>query len=154
MHVPDQAWHAKYVTTFGHSRRYRLAQTDRTGCCLRLRRADHLQDIVPLEVDVGIFSLLVIVSTRIDNEAVVGVDISVECQHADLPSLSRPRSPGLINSMIPAAQTPRRVPPLPSPSSVPKLMLMLKLRSRRQSKVHQMRYTLLPSTAVRILHAE
>lgn len=37
---------------------------------------------------------------------------------------------------------------------MPKLMLMLELRPRRQSEVHQMGDTLLPAAAVRILHAE
>lgn len=34
-----------------------------------------MQDIVPVQMDVGIFGLGAIVSTRIDNEAVVRVDI-------------------------------------------------------------------------------
>jgi hypothetical protein len=34
-----------------------------------------LQDIIPVQMDVGILGLGVIVSTRIDNEAVVRVDI-------------------------------------------------------------------------------
>jgi len=64
------------VAALGHPRGYRRPEADGAGRVLRLGRRQYLQDIVPVEMDIGVDALGAIVATGVDNEAVVGVDIS------------------------------------------------------------------------------
>lgn len=63
------------MAAFCHSGSYRSPETDGAGGILRLRRRQYLQDIVPVQVDIGVDALGAIVAARIDDEAIVCVDI-------------------------------------------------------------------------------
>jgi hypothetical protein len=77
VHVANETGQTKDVTTLGHARCSRFSEADRTRGGLRYRRSDYLQDIAPIEVNIRILSLDVVVAARIDNEAIIGVNISV-----------------------------------------------------------------------------
>ena len=60
-------------------------------------------------------------------------------------------SPRLVRSMVPTSQAPSSVSPFPSSSAVSKLVRM-SLRPWGKGKVHQVRYALLPTATIWILH--
>lgn len=81
MHVSNQAGEAEDVTTLCHSGSDWCTETDRTGGSLRLSRNEDLQDIVPVDVDVGINALWAVVGSGVDNESVIGMNISLQSQY-------------------------------------------------------------------------
>jgi len=128
------------VTALCHTRCGWLSKTDGTGSRLSLRGCNDLQDVVPIEMDISILSLGMIVSTWIDDESVVCVNIS-----------------RLVHGVISTAQTPRIASATTSPSGAiiaVTVMLLLGIWSRWQSELHQMGDALLAASSMRILHAE
>jgi hypothetical protein len=104
-------------------------------------------------MDICILRLSTVVSTRIDNEAVVRMDVPWALlvpsrPHIYLDALDLPR---LVCSMIATSQAPCSVSSLPSPSSVPELV-RVRLWPGWKGKVHQVRNALLPAATVWILH--
>lgn len=98
-----------------------------------LRRQD-LQDIVPVQMDVGIDALSAVVATGIDNEAIVGVYVS-----------------RLVDGVVARTQTPGRI-----PSVVPAVAggVVVVLWPWRQAKVHEMGDGRLPFAIVEWTHSE
>lgn len=76
MHVPDQAGGAEDMTALGHARGDGLRQAYWTGACLEVSGDEDLQQVRPVDVDVGVRSLGGIRMRRADDEAVVGVDVA------------------------------------------------------------------------------
>lgn len=76
MHVADEAGETEDVTASGHPRGYWHPEADGTRRFLGDFGCQYLQDIIPVQVDIGINALSAIVAARIDDEAVVGVHIS------------------------------------------------------------------------------
>lgn len=104
-------------------------------------------------MNVCVHRLGAIVATRIDNEAVVRVNVPVVSSvtffgDAHLEALYSPR---LIRGVVPASQTPGLVPPLSSPATMAKLMCM-RLRPGWKGEVHQVRDALLSASTIWILH--
>ena len=89
--------------------------------------------MVPVQVHVSINCLGPVIAIRIDNEAIIGVNVS---SHPSIPLLW-PRyeacSPRFISCMVAGAQSPGRV----SPSIPAKMMLWVILWARWQCEVHQ-----------------
>jgi hypothetical protein len=104
------------MATFGHARGDRGAQTNWTRRFLGDGRCQNLQDVVPVQMDVGIYTLRAVVSTRIDNEAVVCVDESC-----------------LVDGMVARAEAPGR-----SASGASGVAVgVVVLGTGRKAKVHQ-----------------
>jgi hypothetical protein len=76
VHVANETGKTKDVTAPGHPRGYRSPEADGTGCLLGLFGCQYLQDIIPVEMDIGIDALRAIVAVRIDDEAIVGMHVS------------------------------------------------------------------------------
>jgi hypothetical protein len=70
------------VTALGHSRGSGCAQTDRTCRRLRLGRDEDLQYVVPVDVDVGVDALRAIVGPGVNDETIVGVNVSAQLAYA------------------------------------------------------------------------
>lgn len=78
-----------------HPRSHRLGKADRAGSRLRLGGCYDLKHIGPVEMHIGVNSLLGIVSLGRDNEAIVGMDVS------GLVGSVMTRTPGRIASVVP-----------------------------------------------------
>ena len=76
MHVPDQARQAEDMTALGHSRSGGCTQADRASRRLRLSRNKNLQNIIPVNVNIGVDALGAIVGSGIYNETIVCVNVS------------------------------------------------------------------------------
>lgn len=65
------------MATSGHSWGYWSPKADGTRSFLRELRGQYLKDIVPVQMNIGIDALGAIVAAGINNEAIVGVHVSV-----------------------------------------------------------------------------
>jgi hypothetical protein len=79
MHVANETWETEDMTALGHPGGYGRVEANGTGGVLGEVGSEDLQDIVPVEVDVGIDALGAIVAAGVYDEAVVGMDISAWC---------------------------------------------------------------------------
>ena len=120
------------MSALSHPRRGRLAQAYRARSCLRGRGCDDLQDVVPVEMHVGVFGLHAVVRPRVDDEAIVRVNV------------------------ITTARKPPRFRSSSSPSAIVVVSVMLTLRivmwTRWQSEVHEMRNAMTFPTV--LIHVE
>jgi hypothetical protein len=64
------------MTTLGHSWSGWCTKANWTCGRLRLGRNENLQNIVPVNMDIGIDALSTVVGSRINNKSIVGVNIS------------------------------------------------------------------------------
>jgi len=92
MHISYQTGQTKDVAALGHSRRDRVPEAYGAGCQLRPQRYQNLENIAPVGVYIGVNSLRMIIGSRIDYEAVVGMHVS-----------------SLIRSVVSGTKTPGRV---------------------------------------------
>jgi len=76
MHVPDQARETEDVSTLCHTWCNRCGKADWTACRLCLRRCQDLQDRIPFQMHVSVDRLRMITAVGLDNEAIVGVNVS------------------------------------------------------------------------------
>lgn len=77
------------MTAFRHAGSDGISKADGARCRLRLWRSQYLEDRVPFEILVSVNALSMIVPTRIDNEAIVCVHISGDCQYQAFQTLYR-----------------------------------------------------------------
>lgn len=71
------------MAAFGHSRGGGRAQADGTCRRLRLGRNEDLQYVVPVNMDVGVDALRAIIGPGINDETIVGVNISTQLASVD-----------------------------------------------------------------------
>ena len=65
------------MATFRHAGGDRGRETDGAGRTLGLAGREDLKHRVPVQVDIGIDGMDVIVPSRVHDEAIVGIDISI-----------------------------------------------------------------------------
>lgn len=83
MHVANQTRRTEDVAALCHPRSCGFTQTNRTRCRLRLGRCNDLKNVVPVKMNVRIPRLCLVVSARVDNEAIIRVNVPFRpCQYA------------------------------------------------------------------------
>ena len=105
---------------------------------------------------IWIYRLSMVVTPRVDNEAIIRVDVSARIRRVPSPSLRHMSLPCLIYRMIPTPKTPRRIRPPTSSWSVEimSMKLILLMWTWWKREVHEMGDGSLPLPSVWILHAE
>jgi hypothetical protein len=121
------------VTASGHPRRYRSAEAYRARGFLGELGSEDLENVVPVQMDVGLGALRAIVTSRVDDKPVVGMHIS-----------------RLVDCMVARAEAPGRIAPVVS--AVVRLLMIL--RAWREAKVHEVCNGRLPLAVVEGTHGE
>lgn len=122
------------MAAFSHSRCYRERKADWATGCLRGRRRQYLEHGIPVQVNVCIRCLGMIVVYRVDDESVVCMDISIiSCQTVFPVYNGALLVPSFIHRMRATGS-----PQVPAVRARIRMLMAAVLRSWRKREIHEM----------------